>query len=217
VSSRLLRLARSPESAAPPEAPDTCDLCAEPLPERHRHLLDLESRKLLCACRACVVLFDREAAGGGHFRLLPEERRLLEGFELDDALWNELLIPVDMAFFFRESTADRVVALYPSPMGATESLLELGAWDAIEAANPVLREMRPDVEALLVNRARGAREHWLVPLDVCFDLVGLMRRRWKGLGGGEEVWEALDGFFGELRRQATVVPRAGNEREVTAR
>ena len=46
-------------------------------------------------------------------------------------------------------------------MGPTESLLELDAWQALEAANPVLAQMEPDVEALLVNRARGARR----PLD----------------------------------------------------
>ena len=47
-------------------------------------------------------------------------------------------------------------AYYPSPMGPTESLLELDAWAALEAANPVLATLEPDVEALLVNR-RAAR------------------------------------------------------------
>ena len=71
------------------------------------------------------MLFDRRAAGGGHYRLIPERRLRLTGFELADAAWEELRIPVDMAFFFHSSAAERVVAFYPGPMGATESLLEL--------------------------------------------------------------------------------------------
>ena len=121
-------------------------------------MLDLSTRDLRCACRPCSLLFDRPGAGGGHFRLVPERRLRLTGFELADAAWEELRIPVDMAFFFHSSAAERVVAFYPGPMGATESLLELSAWEAIEAANPVLAGMEPDVEALLVNRARGARD-----------------------------------------------------------
>ena len=152
----------------------------------------------MCACRACRILFDRSAAGGGHYRLIPDRRLRLAGFELDDAAWEELRIPVDMAFFFHSSAAERVVAFYPGPMGATESLLELEAWQALEAANPVLASMEPDVEALLVNRARGAREHWLVPIDDCYALVGLIRTRWRGLTGGKEVWEEIGRFFEAL-------------------
>jgi hypothetical protein len=103
-----------------------------------------------------------------------------------------------MAFFFRSTPAERVLAFYPSPMGPTESLLELDAWAELEAANPVLGELEPDVEALLVNRARGRREHWLVPIDDCYELVGVIRTRWKGLSGGEEVWEAIGRFFDDL-------------------
>ena len=47
-----------------------------------------------------------------------------------------------------------MTAFYPSPAGATESLLPLTAWEEIVRENPALREMQPDVEALLV-RANG--------------------------------------------------------------
>jgi hypothetical protein len=103
-----------------------------------------------------------------------------------------------MAFFFHSSAAGRVVAFYPSPVGATESLLNVDAWD-----DRVLTELEPDVEALLVNRTRGRRECWIVPVDRCYELVGLVRTHWKGFGGGAEVWEALDGFFDRLRKEAT--------------
>jgi hypothetical protein len=156
---------------------------------------------VLCACRACTLLFDHRAAGGGHLRLVPTRRRRLEGFALDDARWDELRIPVDMAFFFASTPAGRVVAIYPGPMGATESLLELEAWSELEAANPALGELAPDVEALLVSRARGMREHWLVPIDDCYELVGLIRRHWRGLGGGPEVWDEIERFFAELEHR----------------
>jgi hypothetical protein len=201
VASRLAALARG--AAAPTEAPaaepqELCDLCGEPVEPGHRHIVDVADRRILCACRACTILFDRPGAGGGHLKLLPTRRRRLDGFALDDAAWDRLRIPVDMAFFFRSTPAGRVLAFYPSPMGPTESLLELDAWTELEAANPVLAEMEPDVEALLVSRARGMREHWLVPIDDCYELVGLIRSRWKGLAGGEEVWEAIGRFFEDL-------------------
>jgi hypothetical protein len=202
MASRLARLAQGPPVRDPTPPPrstaEQCDLCAAPVAPGHRHLVDLNDRRLLCACRACALLFDSQAAGGGHLRLLPTRRRRLEDFVLDPGAWERLRIPVDMAFFFRSTPAERVIAFYPSPAGPTESLLELDAWTELAAANPVLAELEPDVEALLVRRTRGRHEHWLVPIDDCYDLVGLIRRRWRGFGGGEEVWREIDRFFDEL-------------------
>ena len=183
---RLRELAR--REAAVADEVERCDLCGAAIGPEHRHVLDLSTREIACACRPCSLLFDRGGAGGR--RLIPERRLRLAGFELDDAAWEELRIPVDMAFFFMSSTAGRVVAFYPGPMGATESLLGLEAWEALARANPVLAEMEPDVEALLVNRARG---YWLVPLDDCYRLVAVIRTGWKGLTGGREVWEQIGG------------------------
>jgi hypothetical protein len=192
------------EPAGAATAEERCDLCGEPVAPEHRHLVDVESRRLLCACRACTLLFDRPGAGGGHLKLLPTRRQRLDDFQLDDAAWASLRIPVEMAFFFPSTVSERVVALYPSPMGATESLLELEAWTDLEAANPVLRELEPDVEALLVSRAHGMREHWRVPIDDCYELVAVIRTRWKGFSGGDEVWGAIERFFEDLpRREGT--------------
>ncbi len=203
MASRLARLAQGApvREAAPGHAPEPveqCDMCATPVGPGHRHIVDLSDRRIMCACRACALLFDSKAAGGGHLRLLPTRRRRLDGFVLDDARWDRLRIPVDMAFFFSSTPAERVLALYPSPAGPTESLLELEAWTELAAANPVLGEMQPDVEALLVSRARDMNEHWLVPVDDCYELVGVIRSRWRGFGGGEEVWAAIDQFFEDL-------------------
>ena len=201
TGSRLRELAQRSRTAQR-EAQEHCELCGEPIPSEHRHVLDLSTRDLRCACRPCSLLFDRPGAGGGHFRIVPERRLRLTGFELADTAWEELRIPVDMAFFFHSSAAERVVAFYPGPMGATESLLEFSAWEAIENANPVLAGMEPDVEALLVNRARGARDSYLVPIDDCYGLVGLIRTRWRGLTGGKDVWEEIGRFFTALDRRS---------------
>jgi hypothetical protein len=121
------------------------------------------------------------------------------------------MVPINMAFFFKSSFENRVIALYPSPAGATESLLALESWDDIVARNPILNEMESDVEGLLVNRlgySRGysAAEYYLLPIDECYKLVGLIRMHWKGLSGGTEVWQELGGYFASLKARSVDVP-----------
>ena len=96
-------------------------------------------------------------------------------------------------------------------MGATESLLELDAWHALEAANPVLASLEPDVEALLVNRARGAACHLIVPIDYPYRLVALIRTHWRGFTGGREVWDEIDAFFADLDSRARSTDDAREE------
>jgi hypothetical protein len=204
MSTTLATLARRSARAREAEL-ERCELCGEPIPEEHRHVLDLGERQLRCACRACALLFDRPGAGAGRYRAVGDRHLRLDGFVLDDLLWEELRLPVDIAFFFRHSGEGRVVAFYPGPMGATESLLQLRAWQELVAANPVLETLEPDVEALLVHRALGARRQWLVPIDACYALVGLIRTRWKGLTGGKDVWLALGRYFDDLDRRSRPV------------
>jgi hypothetical protein len=204
ASSRLGQLARRSAAAASaePELEERCELCDAPIPSAHRHLLELSSRELVCACRPCSLLFDRDGASNGRYKLVPERRLRLEDFAMSEQAWEELRIPVDMAFFFHSSAAERVLAYYPSPMGPTESQLQLSSWQQLEAANPILGELEADVEALLVNRVHGAHRQWLVCLDECYSLVGLIRTHWRGLTGGREVWQEIDRFFEELDRRA---------------
>ncbi len=170
---------------------------------------------MLCACRPCSLLFDRRGAGAGHLRLVPERRLRLDRFKLTATAWEELRIPVGIAFFFRSSRAGRVMAFYPGPMGATESLLELSSWQELEHENPVLERMQPDVESLLVDRTRGSERQWLVPVDDCYRLVALIRTRWRGLSGGKEVWLEMDRFFEDLDRRATSLARETDRKETT--
>jgi len=213
---RLQRLIeRAPARREQPAEEERCELCGEPVSLEHRHLLDVEQQKLLCACRACSILFDRREAGGGHFRLIPERCRRVEDFALSAGLWEELRIPVELAFFVHSTPLARVAAFYPGPMGPTESLLRMEAWGELVAANPVLGDLERDTEALLVNRARGGESYWLVPVDECYRLAGLFRSRWRGFGGGAELWAAIDEFFAALARRAILVHRDGSRTRTT--
>ena len=175
-------------------------MCSAELPPGHEHLVEPATRKMVCACQACAILFSGKA--NTKYRRVSRRLRYLSSFQLTDSQWESLLIPISMAFFFHSSAAGKVVALYPSPAGATESLLDFESWDEILQSNPVLQEMEPDTEALLVNRVRGSHEYYLLPIDECYKLVGLIRTHWHGLSGGTQMWEAIEKFFGELKEKA---------------
>lgn len=194
--------ATSPSRRPAADAQERCDLCGAAIPPEHRHLVDLEERRLLCACRACSLLFDHSAAGGHHYRLVPDRCDRLADFKLDDLQWRALGIPVEMAFFVRSGATGALTAFYPSLAGATESRLPLDSWSEIDAANPALSDMRSDVEALLVRRARDTREAWLVGIDHCYRLVAVVRTHWRGFTGGAKVWGELARFFQELDGRA---------------
>jgi len=197
----LRRLAR-PRGAAPTAPVEYCDLCSAALAAEHQHLIEPAQRQLACVCDACAILF----GGGGEtkYRRVPRGARLLADLRLSDAQWESLLIPIQLAFFFRSSPAGKVVALYPSPAGPTESLLDLRAWSEIAQANPALPRMEPDVEGLLVNRVGETREYFIAPIDECFKLVGLIRMHWRGFSGGTQAWEEIGRFFDQLRQRARV-------------
>lgn len=179
---------------------ERCELCGLELAHEHRHLLEVASRKIICSCDACALRFT--AVVGGRFKLIPRDARSLVDFQMDDEQWAELALPINLVFLFHDSVAGKLTALYPGPAGVTESLLRLDAWRILAEQNPVLTRMEPDVEALLVNRVGEAREYFLVPIDICFELVGLIRLHWRGLSGGSEVWREIGGFFGRLRERA---------------
>jgi hypothetical protein len=180
-------------------AQDQCELCSAPITAGHRHLVEPAKRRLFCVCRACATLLgDRD---DNRYRAVPETVRQLENFLMTDADWEAFGIPIGLAFFVRSTPDKRIVAFYPGPAGPTESLLDLRAWAKLVASNPLLAELEPDSEALLVNRVRNAREYFRAPIDRCYALVGLIRTKWRGLSGGDEAWTAIDGFFAELRGQ----------------
>jgi hypothetical protein len=203
----LRQFARKPRSA------ERCELCSAEIASQHPHLIEPVARKLACSCDACALLFSGRE--GSRYKRVPRQVRLLANFQMSDAQWDSLMVPINMAFFFRSSPDARVVAMYPSPAGATESLLSLEAWSEIAHENPEVERMEPDVEALLVNRVGHAREftqaeYYLLPIDQCFKLVGVIRSQWRGFSGGIEVWQQIGEFFAELRSHARVMGGQGN-------
>ena len=212
MSDALEVLARIRESAPRPipEREEVCELCAEPIAAEHRHLVDLRSRTLLCACRGCFLLFESDGAGGNHFRSVPERYVAFDDLELTPAQWDSLQIPVSVAFFFLNSSLGRVAAFYPGPAGATESELPLDTWAEVVGANPVLASMQPDVEAFLVRAGSGlggrtgggGAECFIVPIDTCYELVGHLRLLWRGFDGGSEANRKLEDFFQGIRDRA---------------
>jgi hypothetical protein len=180
---------------------ERCELCGLELAPDHGHVLDTMGRQLVCACDACVLLFSHRQSG--KYRRVSRRIQYLPNFRLNDVEWESLFIPINLAFFLRSTPAGRVLALYPSPAGVTESLVPLEAWDVLVEENPILRDLELDLEALLVNRVGPARECYLVSIDLCYQLAGLVRSHWRGLSGGSEVWEEIGRFFAELKEQST--------------
>lgn len=182
---------------------ERCELCSLALPPEHDHLVETNSRRLLCSCGACALLFDAQA--DTKYRRVPRYTWLLNDFSITDAQWDGFMIPINMAFFFYSSPDQRMVAMYPSPAGPVESLLSFEAWQEMTQHHSALINLQPDVEALLVNRLGERRgfpndEYYLAPIDQCYKLVGLLRMYWRGLSGGSEVWDEVRNFFGSLKK-----------------
>jgi Family of unknown function (DUF5947) len=199
----LQRFARRATEASLAAA-EKCDLCTEPVPEQHRHLLESATRQLACVCQACSLLFARPAASLGKYRLIPDRHLYLANFAMSDAEWDSLRVPVGMCFIV--VAADGPLGFYPGPMGATEAPVDPSTWAALTDRYLILRGIDADVEALLVNRARGARDYFIAPIDTCFRLAGLIRTRWRGLSGGNDVWVEIGQFFDTLRKRSRVQP-----------
>jgi hypothetical protein len=181
-------------------ADEKCEMCGTPIPTGHSHVADLEKSSLLCTCRACYLLFTRSQAG--RYRAVPDRYARDPAHPMSAGEWEELEIPVGLAFFLRSSGRDEVAGFYPSPAGATECRLDLAAWDRISAAHPLLRVMEPDVEAALICRTDDGIEHFLVPIDACYELAGRMRLYWRGFDGGAEARQSIDDFLGNVRSRA---------------
>ena len=191
---------------------EVCELCSSELATEHQHLIEPAARKLVCVCEACAILFSSQTSS--RFKRVPRRIRFLPGFQISDAQWEGLMIPIELAFFFRSESTGKVSAFYPGPAGAIESLLSLETWTDIEGENPALRELQPEVEALIANRVGanrgGAAQYYIAPIDECYKLVGLIRLHWHGLSGGTEVWREVGKFFASLKERTETVHEKSN-------
>jgi hypothetical protein len=184
-------------------------MCAADLGARHRHVVALDDRAIRCVCRPCGLLFAPAGAGAGRIRAVPERYLTDQSRRIADADWEVLSIPVLPVFLFVNSDLDRVVACYPSPAGATESLLNLDGWTGLLEAYPLLRMPVADVEAVYVTRTDAGLEAFVVPIDACFEMVGRVRSSWRGPYGGDTVRRTMATFLQELRDRSR--PLRGTE------
>jgi hypothetical protein len=182
---------------------ESCEMCAAVIPAEHSHVADLEASSLLCACRACYLLFTHSQAGRGRYRSVPDRYLSDPARPILATEWNDLDIPVGLAFFLMSSERGEVTGFYPSPAGATECQLDLAAWDRLRQAHPLLAAIAPDLEAALINRHEdGSVEHFVVPIDACYELAGRMRMLWRGFDGGSEARASMAEFLDGVRTRA---------------
>ena len=182
-------------------------MCATEVGPSHSHVADLEASSLMCVCRACYLLFTHGRAGGGRYHGVPDRYVRDPSRALSVAEWDELQIPVGLAFFLYSSQRGEVSGFYPSPAGATQSALDLPAWERLAAAHPLLRSAEPDVEAVLICRAESGVDYFIVPIDACYELAGRMRMLWKGFDGGAEARASIEEFLAQVRRRAKDIGR----------
>ena len=148
----------------PASAPgERCDYCATPLTSEHSHLVDMTSRRILCSCRPCYLVMEPQGAANGRYKPVPSRYVALDEMAVADAHWDALQIPIGLAFFFFNSAENAMVAFYPGPAGATQSLLSLESWDAIAAGTPALATLEPDVEAVILQRDKQATRSFIAP------------------------------------------------------
>jgi hypothetical protein len=202
VSASLISKLRKIATSTPVEEVEMCNFCGRTLSPDHRHLVDLSAMKFMCTCEMCMVTL----AESSTYKPLPQRSIELINFNLSDALWSDFLIPVNMAFFVLSSARNGAVAYYPAPTGATESKLKMEAWDKLVLLNPVLNDLAPDLEALLINRLDEQGQYYIVPIDSCYKLIGMIRVAWKGIFGGKEVNDIIRKFFIELKSKSVVCP-----------
>jgi hypothetical protein len=187
--------------ATPPPG-ERCDYCAVPLAPEHSHMIDLHARRIMCACRPCYLVFEPQGAAQGRYKAVPTRFLEIDGFQLDSTQWDDLGIPIGLAFFFFNSVEKKMAAFYPGPAGATESLLSLEGWEAIRSQNAQFDTLKDDVEAILLDRRTAEPLCYIVPIDSAYELVGLLRTNWRGFDGGEEAHALIDGFFATVRDRA---------------
>jgi hypothetical protein len=186
------------------ERMEHCDLCGTTIPEDHRHLLQLVERQIVCSCEACWAM----RAGEGDYRPVGNRALWLEDLQVPDDVWASFQIPIGLAFFMQSTVTACVVAMYPSPGGATESELHFESWNRMIELNPVLLGLEPDVEGLIVNRLAEPPIHVIAPIDRCYALTGTIKAHWEGISGGDGVEQAVSEFFDQLRGEAASVQAA---------
>jgi len=152
---------------------DRCDLCAEPLASDHEHLFAPRERALACVCAGCALI---QIA---RYRRVPKR---FTPVAIDSrALLAMLGVPVGVAAILVHEDGRKVVT-YPGPAGLVEAALDEELAD--------MPPLEPEVEALVCSSLAGGGA-WIAGIDIVFELIGELRRHWRGLTGGAEAPAAI--------------------------
>ena len=143
-------------------------------------------------------------SGEGDYRPTGNRTLWLPGLDVPDDLWASFQIPIGLAFFMESTVTSCVVAMYPSPGGATESELHFDTWSRMRELNPVLEGLEPDIEGLIINRLVDPPLFVIAPIDRCYELTGTIKAHWEGISGGSGVEVAVTEFFEGLRSRAVL-------------
>ncbi len=198
ADSLLAKKKEKDREAQKKDAHAACEICGEATTDRHAHLVDVHARALACVCDPCA----QTLGGGGRYRRVPTDVKRVAALADDERWWPALGLPAGMAFFVPRGHGDvGVTAHYPGPAGATEGAVAREAWSDVARRCEAAGGIEPEVQALLVNRIDGAREHWIVGVDRCWELVARVREHWKGLTGGDDMKRELARFFSEVAQE----------------
>src|ERR1700722_8479813 len=94
----LNRIARKPPTE------ERCELCSAALGPAHQHLLNAKTRQIVCSCDGRAVLFCGQA--GAQSLRVPRRIRSLPDFQMADMQWEALMIPINLAVFYRDIAAN---------------------------------------------------------------------------------------------------------------
>ena len=129
---------------------ERCDLCGITLPGRPPP----PAPPRRAPDRVCVRELLDVRSGDPEYRPAGNRTVWLPDLDVPDDLWASFQIPIGLAFFMDSTVTSCVVALYPSPAGATESELHFESWRRMRDLNPVLDGLEPDIEGLDRQPAR---------------------------------------------------------------
>ena len=193
-------------------------MCAEPIGEEHQHVVDLESRGLMCTCRACYLLFTARATPQLRYRAVPDRYLSFPDLAFGAGQWDELRDPGRAGVLLPQlrartgrSRSTRARPAPPSPScrwglgpdrrrptrAGHARARRRGA--AGPRARPTAsgRRVLPGADRRLLRAGRAAADVW------------------RGFDGGQEARAAIDAFFADVAARSRPAPAARGRASMT--
>ena len=208
---RFKRFGTGGSSFRPAARCDRCGVGLLPDP-RHAHLFSYSRRSLLCACAACSAPYREGVIGKERspaYRLVPSRVERIDALSLTQADWEELGIPVQIAFLLKNQRENGWrLGRGRGPSRLSQPGREYGIGHPAGGVDPPLVQLL-SARATRAGRRSPARRqaprqarYFRAPIDECYRLAGLLRSHWEGFAGGPRVGAAVDDFFAELASRA---------------